>query len=45
MIERLKEITSSETFIVALRASLRKKDGMREIMTPKEKDKDMLNES
>jgi len=28
VIEKLKEITSSERFIVALRASLRKKDGM-----------------
>ena len=33
VIERLKEITSSEQFTVALRASLRKKEGMKEIMT------------
>ena len=45
VIERLKEITSSEQFIVALRASLRKKEGMREIMTPTSADKDMLNKS
>ena len=43
IVVRLKEITSSENFIVALRASLRNRDDMNVLMTPKSEDKNILN--
>lgn len=43
IIQKLKQITSSEAFVVALRQSLRKKTAMREIMTPSNRDKEVLN--